>query len=159
MFFRKYFNFLIYNVNSEKDNFGGIDMANKLSFNNNEISNTNIQLHEEKLDIAKKWIQTGEVNIHEEVLIDEKNITVPVNRKELVIEKKDANGNVEAIKIPISEERIEIVKHPIILEDVKIFKRQYQDIKSVEETLKKEKLHVETTGDTAVIYNGPEKHS
>lgn len=158
MFFKKYINFLTYNVNFGKDNFGGINMSNKLSFNNNGISDTNIQLHEEKLDIAKKWIQTGEVNIHEEVLTEEKNITVPVNRKELVIEKKDADGTVEAIRIPISEERIEIVKHPTILEDVKIFKRQYQDIKPFEETLKKEKLHVETTGDAAVIYNESEKH-
>lgn len=134
-------------------------MSNKLSFNNDGISNTNIQLHEEKLDIAKKWIQTGEVNIHEEILTEEKNITIPVNRKELVIEKKGADGNAEAIRIPISEERIEIVKHPIILEDIKVFKRQYQDIKPIEETLKKEKLHIETTGDAVVIYNDSEKHS
>ncbi|MTK11548.1 MAG: YsnF/AvaK domain-containing protein, partial [Clostridiaceae bacterium] len=118
----------------------------------------NIQLHEEKLDIAKKWIQTGEVNIHEEVLTEEKNITVPVNRKELVIEKKGSDGNSEAIRIPISEERVEIIKHPIVLENVEVFKHQYQDIKSIEETLKKEKLHVETTGDAAVTYNGSEKH-
>lgn len=134
-------------------------MSNKLSFNNDGISNTKIQLHEEKLDIAKKWVQTGEVNIHEEVLTDEKHITVPVNRKELVIEKKGADGNTESIRIPISEERIEIVKHPIILEDVKVFKYQYQDTKPIEETLKKEKLHIETTGDAVVIYNDSEKHS
>lgn len=133
-------------------------MSNKLSFNNDGISNTKIQLHEEKLDIAKKWVQTGEVNIHEEVLTEEKNITVPVNHKELVIEKKGSDGNSEAIRIPISEERVEIIKHPIVLENVEVFKRQYQDIKPVEETLKKEKLHVETTGDAAVTYNESEKH-
>lgn len=128
-------------------------MSNKLSLNNDEISNRKIELHEEELNITKEWIQTGEVSIHEEVLTEEKNITMPITRKELIIEKKGVDGNNETIRIPISEERIEIIKHLVILEDVKVFKRKYQDIKTIKETLKKEKLNVETTGNASVFYN------
>lgn len=113
-----------------------------------------LQLKEEKLDIVKKWVKTGEVAVHKEVYTVEKTITVPVTREELVIEKKalntetldKTNKNIETIRIPISEERIEIKKHPVILEDVEIYNRQFQKIEHIKETLKKEKLNVKTTG-------------
>ncbi|TYR81345.1 YsnF/AvaK domain-containing protein [Priestia megaterium] len=124
-------------------------------------------LHEEKLDVFKKWIQTGEVTIHKEVFSVEKTIVVPVTCEELVVEKKvlgaekpdQTDGHTEIIRIPISEERIEVIKHPTILEDVTIYKRQFQKIESVEETLKKEKAHIETIGNPEVIDKDIEKHS
>jgi len=136
--------------------------------NNREVSeqviyvtdhSAKLQLHEEKLDITKKWIKTGEVAIHKEVFTEEKNITIPVIHEELIIEKKvldaenpDKTGeHTEIIRIPISEERIEIIKHPTVLEDVEIYKRQFHETKSVKEVLKKEKLYMETTGNTRVV--------
>ncbi|MGM0878035.1 MAG: YsnF/AvaK domain-containing protein [Bacillota bacterium] len=126
-----------------------------------------LQLHEEELDISKKWIRTGEVTIHKEVFTEKKNITVPVIHEELVIEKKvldaenpdQTGGHTEIIRIPISEERIEVIKHPTVLEDVAIYKRQFQETKSVEETLKKEKVHIETIGNAEVIDRDAEKYS
>ena len=122
-------------------------------------SSLKLQIREEKLNIYKQWIQTGEVTMNTEVFIEEKQITVPVLHEELVIKKKvlPLEGSVnsaeviDTIRIPISEERIDITKHKITLEDVKIYKHEFQQIKKVEETLKKEKLHVETTGDFIVI--------
>ncbi|GIM27733.1 hypothetical protein CPJCM30710_03990 [Clostridium polyendosporum] len=118
-----------------------------------------LQLRKEKLDIVKKWIKTGEVAVHKEAFTVEKNITVPVTREELVIEKKvlntdspdQTNNHIETIRIPISEERIEVTKHPVILEDVEIYNHQFQEIEHIKETLKKEKLHVKTTGKSKVI--------
>ena len=124
-----------------------------------------LQLHEEKLDITKKWIKTGEVAIHKEIFTEEKNITIPVIHEELIIEKKvldaenpdQTDGHTEIIRIPISEERIEVIKHPTVLEDVAIYKRQFQETKSVTETLKKEKVHMETTGNPEVVDKNTEK--
>lgn len=126
-----------------------------------------LQLREEQLDISKKWVKTGEVTMHKEVVTEEKTIVVPVTREELVIEKKaldpenpdETNGHAETIRIPISEERIEIVKHPEALEDVAIYKRQFQENEHVEETLKKEKVHVEVIGNAKVVDKESEKHS
>lgn len=124
-----------------------------------------MQLHEEKLDISKKWIQTGAVSIHKEVFTEEQTITVPVTHEELIIEKKvldtespnQTGEHTEIIRIPISEERIEVIKHPAVLEDVAIYKRQFQETKSVKETLKKEKVYIETTGNPEVVDKNTEK--
>lgn len=119
----------------------------------------NLQLREEQFGIHKKQLKTSEVTVHKEILREEKVITVPVIREELVIQKKtldpksqgEINGCTDTIRIPISEERIDIKKNKITLEDVKIYKHQFQDIKSIEVKLKKEKLHVKTTGNPKVI--------
>ena len=117
------------------------------------------QLRKEQLDISKKLIQTGEVTFHKEVLIEKKNITVPVTHVELVIEKKISDteatnkmgGNIKTIRIPLSEEQVEVIKHSVVLEDVSVYKRQFKDAECVEETLKSEKLHVGTIGELEVI--------
>lgn len=111
-----------------------------------------IYLHEEKLDISKKKVVTAKVTMHTETLTEEKKITVPVTREELVIENKDLEKNqTETIRIPLSEEQVEVVKYPVILENVAISRREFQDTQCIEETLKKEKLHLETTGDVKIL--------
>lgn len=132
-----------------------------------ENDDASLQLREEQLDISKKWVKTGTVSVHKEIVTEEKKIVVPVTREELVIEKKalDAKkpdemiGHTETIRIPISEERIEILKHPTALEDVTIYKRQFQENEHVEETLKKEKVHVETIGNAKMIDKETEEPS
>ncbi|NFR59907.1 YsnF/AvaK domain-containing protein, partial [Clostridium botulinum] len=94
----------------------------------NSDSDMKMQLREEQIEISKKKIQTGEVSIHKEVLTEEKNITVPVKREELVIENTvcdpqlhdKSDGHTETIRIPIREERIDICKQPVTLEDVSV---------------------------------------
>ena len=118
-----------------------------------------LQLHEEQLDISKIWIQTGEITVRREVVTEIKRIEVPVVREELVIEKKilDAKSldqqaeHTETIRIPISEERIEITKQPTALEDISIYKNTFEEIVQIDETLKKEILDVNTTGSPIII--------
>jgi uncharacterized protein (TIGR02271 family) len=118
-----------------------------------------LQLHEEQLDISKTWIQTGEITVRREVVTEIKRIEVPVVREELVIEKKilDAKSldqqaeHTETIRIPISEERIEITKQLTALEDISIYKNTFEEIVQIDETLKKEILDVNTTGSPIVI--------
>jgi uncharacterized protein (TIGR02271 family) len=112
-----------------------------------------LQLHKEELQISKKWVNTADVKIYKNTYKEEKQITVPITREELVIEKKKANpqglfdGEIETIRIPLSEERIEITKHPVTLEDVEIYKNQFEEIQHINETVKEEKLHIQTIGD------------
>lgn len=117
-------------------------------------TNTTLKLHEEQLDIMKKWVQTANVDIHKEVSTEEKTLLVPVTREELVIEKKPLDGeakeNTEVIRIPIREEQIDVTKHWVNLEDVQVHKHQFQENKCIEETLKREKLHIDTTGNARV---------
>ena len=118
-----------------------------------------MQLREEQMKISKNKIKTGEVSIHKEVLTEEKNITVPVKREELVIENTvcdpqfhdKSEGHTETIRIPIKEERIDIKKKPVDLEDVSVSKDQYEEIKHITETLKKEVPHISINGDAKIV--------
>ncbi|MCW6075240.1 YsnF/AvaK domain-containing protein [Clostridium sporogenes] len=118
-----------------------------------------MQLREEQMKISKSKIKTGEVSIHKEVLTEEKNIIVPVKREELVIENTvcdpqfhdKSEGHTETIRIPIKEERIDIKKKPVDLEDVSVSKDQYEEIKHITETLKKEVPHISINGDAKIV--------
>ncbi|WAG58976.1 YsnF/AvaK domain-containing protein [Clostridium estertheticum] len=125
------------------------------------------QIKKEQLDIAKKWLQTGEVNIYREAFTEEKTFTVPVKREELVIKKKvlsSADSEIknmptEIIRIPLSEEHVEFTKHKVNLEEVSIYKQQIQDIKHIEETLKREALKVKISDSLKFLDNSNSKHS
>jgi len=139
------------------DNTKNSHLQNHSLKSNLDSTNIKLQLKEEKLDISKDKVQTGEVNIYKEIINEEKTITVSVVREELVIENQLFNDKeddqLDTIRIPISEEHIEIIKHPVVLENVDIYNKEFQDIKQIEATLKKEKLRIQTTGDAKVIDN------
>ncbi|KNY28038.1 YsnF/AvaK domain-containing protein [Pseudobacteroides cellulosolvens] len=108
-------------------------------------NNHKLFLREEQLDISKEQVKTGEVIVHKEVVTEDKCITVPVTREEIVIEKRVLAENkkdwlTETIRIPVSEERIEVIKHPVLLEDVEIYQNIYQNTQHIKISLKKEKV-------------------
>ncbi len=108
-----------------------------------------IKLREEQLDITKNRVKTADVDVHKEIVTDKKKVTVPVAREELVVEEKAIGNNQESktARIPLSEESIEVIKHPKQLNDVNISKKEHTENETVEETLKKEKLTTESKGD------------
>ncbi|WP_368505305.1 YsnF/AvaK domain-containing protein [Alkalihalophilus sp. As8PL] len=108
---------------------------------------TTMQLKEEELDIKKERVQTGEVKIHKEVVEDQKTITIPVKREEMVIEA----GSEEELRIPLKEEEIDISKHPVQLNEVTVEKHQVEDVQHIKETLKKETAVVESEGQADVV--------
>lgn len=120
--------------------------------------NVTLKLKEEQLVLAKKWIQTGEVKIYRESYTEEKSFIVPVNREELVIEKKTLalvtsdheDVPTEVIRILLSEEQVEFTKHRVILEDVDIYTQDIEGIKHIEETLKREESKVTFSGSLKV---------
>jgi uncharacterized protein (TIGR02271 family) len=130
----------------------------------NDCSDKTLRLKEERLEISKKKVITSEVTVHKEVFTEEKMITVPIKREELVIVKKvldDKNAalsgeDTETIRIPLTEERIDIVKHTIPLKDVKVYKQQFQEIEHIEAALKKEKINIDKSGDVIVINQNDE---
>ncbi|MEH7110253.1 YsnF/AvaK domain-containing protein [Bacillus sp. JJ1764] len=112
-----------------------------------------LELHKEELQVSKKIIETGKVNIYKNTYTEERQILIPVIHEELIIEKKIINSDntvdpkVETIRIPLTEERIEITKHPIVLENVEIDKKKIIEHFHLDELLKEEKLRIDTVGD------------
>lgn len=126
--------------------------TNRTAFEDKE--NITLQIKKEQLNIIKELIQTEEVKVYKETFSEEKTFIIPINREELVIEKinstssnsKTSEASPEIIRIPLSEEQVDFSKHNVTLEDVSIYKEQLQDIKHIEEILKKEQLKIKISG-------------
>ena len=118
-------------------------------------------IKKEQLDIAKEWMQTGEVNIYRETITEEKSFTIPIKREELVIKKRELtnvspqpkDNSTGVIRILLNEEHVEFNRHKVELEDVSIYKQQIQDIKHIEETLKREEPIINITESLEFAHN------
>lgn len=132
-------------------------MLNEQNSTHDHHEEITLELHKEELQVSKKIIETAQVNVYKKIHTEEKQIMVPVTHEELIIEKKivnpesNADPKIETIRIPLSEEHIEVTRHPIILEDVEIYKQKIEEHIQVNETLKEEKIHIDTVGDIRVI--------
>lgn len=121
-----------------------------------EMQDVKLQLHKEKLDITMRGVETNDVKVYKNTYTEVKQILVPVVHEELVIEKKELirdQPNIEVTRIPMSEERIEVTLHPTVLQKVTVEKHQFEEEIQVSETLKEEKLLIETVGDINVEVN------
>jgi uncharacterized protein (TIGR02271 family) len=111
-----------------------------------------IQLREEELHVDKKPVKTGEVKVRKEVVTERKRIDVPVEREEVVIERRPVNRKgaadlkAEEIRIPIKEEQVRVTKETVAKEEVRVGKRKVQGTQRVDGTVRKEQLRVEKDG-------------
>ncbi|MEA4924486.1 MAG: YsnF/AvaK domain-containing protein [Syntrophomonadaceae bacterium] len=107
-------------------------------------------LREEKLDVIKKWINTGECQWHKEIITEEKNYSIPLKREELVVEQNypdpaSPGSRIETIRIPLREERPDISRQTFDLEEVQIYKKPVRQHETVRENLRKEVLVIKSS--------------
>jgi uncharacterized protein (TIGR02271 family) len=141
--------------------FGIDDDANKEKEINNETSNDDAKLllRKEELDIGKSRVQTGEVEFSKEIIEEQKIVDVPVIHEEVVIERRTLNNeksdspisNEETIRIPVSEERVNVDKHTVITGEISAHKRDIEDVKHVDETLRREEARINKIGNPDVV--------
>jgi uncharacterized protein (TIGR02271 family) len=112
---------------------------------------TAVRLREEKLDIIKERVQVGELQLHKEIVEEQRTVYVPVLREEVYIERRPVtdgkyDGSAftedEIIRIPITEERIEVTKRPVVVEEVIVGKRKIQETKQVQGIIRKEEARI-----------------
>jgi uncharacterized protein (TIGR02271 family) len=128
---------------------------------NDNLQDISIKLKEEQLDLAKEYIKTGDVKIYKELLSEEKIFSIPIEREVLIIEKtsvdtcnkKNSDNPEDLICIPLSEERVEFSKHKVKLEDVSVYKQQFEELVHIDETLKHEEAQVKISGSPVLIDN------
>jgi uncharacterized protein (TIGR02271 family) len=144
--------------------------------NGQETEEGTLQLRKEELDINKNKIQTGEVILSKEVVEEQQSVNVPVTHEEVVIERRTLNnqptdsqissssdsssssasdcgcGN-ESIRIPVTEEKVEVGKHTVVTEEISAHKRDVEATQKVEETLRREEAKVDKNGNP-IITNG-----
>ena len=118
-----------------------------------------LQLREEQLDINKNKVQAGEVTLSKDVVEEQQSVDVPVTHEEVVIERtsfdnKQSDSPItsgESISIPVSEERVNVGKRTVLTGEISAHKQEVEETKHIDETIKKEEAHVDSTGDTKVI--------
>jgi len=113
-----------------------------------------IQLREEKLRVNKTPVEAGDVRVRKEVHTEHRTVSVPVEREEVVIERRPAGGRAsgdvkaEEIHIPVKEEHVG--KETVAREEVRIGKRKVRGTKQVEGDVQREELVVEKERDAKV---------
>jgi uncharacterized protein (TIGR02271 family) len=124
--------------------------------------NATMHLREEELDVSKHRVQTGEVTLHKDIVEETQTVDVPVTHEEVVVERRAVSaapsdepiGEEETIRIPVSEERVDVGKHTIVTGEVSLHKRAVEETHHVTETVRKERAHVDVDGDANVVRDG-----
>ncbi len=131
-----------------------------------------IHLRAEELQAHKEPVAVGEVLIRKVVVTEEKTITVPIKREEIVIERRSVpapsddeaahlpaqprEGRVievaenEIIRIPLYTEQISIEKHPVMAEEVLVSKSGIQETRHFTDTVQREEVRMERQGNVTV---------
>jgi len=128
------------------------DIANRTDLSHDE----KIRLHEERLRVGKEKVQTGEVRIDKDVVEERQEFDVPVSRDEVTIERRRVDERVDGdvdfdrldndtIRVPLTEERINVEKENVVAEELVIKKNRVQDTAHVSETVRKEQVDIDDT--------------
>jgi len=128
--------------------------SNKTVSPSRTSADQSMKLHEEHLNVQKQPVNTGEVRVRKEVVTEHKTIDVPVQREEVVVERRAATGGANSqdirpgqeIRIPVTEEQVRVEKETVLKEEVHVGKRQVQDTKRVSGDVRKEEVRVEREG-------------
>jgi uncharacterized protein (TIGR02271 family) len=124
-----------------------------------------MQLREEELQAHKQPVEKGDVRVRKEVVTEQKTLDVPVQREEVVVERRPVTGRPaagtdirsgEEIRIPVKEEEIHVEKRPVVREEVSVGKRQVQDTHKVGGTVRKEQVRIDKEGDVTVRDDSPQ---
>jgi len=116
-----------------------------------------IKLHEERLHVNKESVNAGDVKIHKDIITEQKTVKVPVEREEVVIERRPAHRGASAsameseeIRIPVKEEKVRVSKDVVVKEEVNVKKRKVHGTETVTEDVRHEELREENNGKTRV---------
>lgn len=112
---------------------------------------------EEELEIGKRQVQAGEVDVRKRVETEKVREPVKVRREDVTIERRPIAGDEarsaaggtkiadsgETIRIPITEEEIVVNKRPVVKEEIVIKKHAVSDDKTVEADVRKERVEID----------------
>lgn len=131
-------------------------------YNLNEQNHQNLRLYEEHLIANKTRQRTGEVRVGKHVETETANVTVPIEKERVVIERTTPTdaGVVtpgaadfregEVARIEVFEETPDVRKEAFVREEVRVRKEVDRQNVQAEETLRKERLDVDTDGNPVI---------
>ncbi|KSU84505.1 conserved domain-containing protein [Fictibacillus enclensis] len=136
----------------------GLDLDNDDTLGNrNDVDEERrMKLREEQLEIDKRREQTGEVNVNKNVIEEHQSVDVPVEHEEVYVERRPVNdtdrtdagpiGDNEEIRVPLTEERLEVNKKPVVSEEIVVGKKKVTENQRVDETTRREEADIDRDG-------------
>jgi uncharacterized protein (TIGR02271 family) len=115
-----------------------------------------VPVHEESLEARKTTRKAGEVQVGKRVTEREESIDVPVTREEVSLRRvktdRAATGDERpfaeggTIRVPITEEAVEVTKTPRVVEELEVTKRPVTETRRVTDTVRREEVDVDGAG-------------
>jgi uncharacterized protein (TIGR02271 family) len=119
-------------------------------------------LREERLNVDKENVQVGEVGVDKHVTTRLEEFDVPVDREEVTVERRPVDGNPtldvysrddagddeNVMRIPLTEERVKIIKETVVTEEIVIRKNIVTDNQHIAEELRKEEVDISEHNNT-----------
>jgi len=121
-----------------------------------------LQLLEERLSVNKEKYRAGSVQIGKHVETHQESVAVPLQREEVIIERhavtdaRPVQGDVlgsgsETVRVELEAERAQVAKQAYVTEEVEVGKRTVTEQQTVTETVGREVLDVNQTGDVELL--------
>lgn len=144
---------------------GGVDVERKHERVDTGVDTTDadsMTLSEERLNVDKQRVETGQVRLRKYVVHDTETVEVPVQREEVRIERTPIDADdAHAVRggdltedeasITLSEERVAVTKETVPVEEVSLHKETVRETETVREDVAREELEIdgdrEITGD------------
>ncbi|MFW6359177.1 MAG: DUF2382 domain-containing protein [Chroococcales cyanobacterium] len=115
-----------------------------------------LKLYEERLVASKHRHKIGEVRVGKHVETETGEASVPVEKDEVIIERHPSDTQVspgqadfhqgEVQRMEVYEETANINKEPVVSEEVDVRKEVKRDTVEAQETVRREELDINTTG-------------
>jgi uncharacterized protein (TIGR02271 family) len=108
-------------------------------------------LMEEQILVEKESKETGAVRVHKNVIVEERKVTVPIRREEVIVEHlpaqragKSAHAfEDERYSIPVHEEEFRVQKQPVVKEEIRVRRVTHEEARNATASLRHEELEVE----------------
>lgn len=120
-----------------------------------------LRLYEERLITNRHREKTGEVRVGKHVETETQQVTEPVERERVVVERRDASGRTMAgdqhrfeddqvARMDVYEDQVDIEKQPFVREEVSVRKETDRDMVRAKEKVRREELDIDTKGNPDV---------
>lgn len=136
----------------------------ELDINKNKVQTGEVILSKEVVEEQ----QTVNVPVtHEEVVIERRSLNnQPTDSQIISTSGSGSSANscsdcgcedtnkaiVETIRIPVSEEKVDVSKHTVVTEEISAHKRSVEEIQQIDETIRREEAKIDKDGN-AIITN------
>ncbi|MDQ3394180.1 MAG: YsnF/AvaK domain-containing protein [Bacteroidota bacterium] len=111
-----------------------------------------IPVIEESLHVDKNWVESGKVNISKTITEHQETIDVPLSHEEVNIERVQVNQYIDTLPPPVRYEgetmiipvlREVVVKRVMLVEELRVTRKEVQTHEKQQVTLKKEEINID----------------